>query len=541
MIDSALLFLLKLRCKAGIRQVWRNIKSPKKLVIYLAIVLWFCMAFGPSILWGVQKKPSDPETVRLVVTGAMFLFVLMQFVFSAGDRAVNFKPSEIDFLFTAPISRRQLVLYKIIFSLVTALFPALIFTLVLRPHATMWMAAALGAVFGQMFLQLVAIAFALFRQSLALQMYYRTRRYLLIALVLLLFIALKSMMPQEWRIPTFDEFQTLMDSTVLQIVFFPFSVIARIITATNWVSVLYWLPLAVLMNVVMILVVLSMDKNFVELSWQVSHKLSSRIKRAQSSGAFISSALKGDIKSRVPMFPWLGGAGPLLWRQVLQLCRVSKSVFIIHLVAPVGAGGALAYFSSNQHAVFILIGVLAYCTFLFSFHMRYDFRVDLDHIPLFKMLPLPSYGIVLSELAIPIFLLSATQILALLSFGLVGQKQWPLLCAAMLFALPVNTMLLAVHNVAFLLFPMRIGPNTAGDMQNFGRGLAMFFFVTLLILVCAGLSFGLGWLVSWLFWDNVFFTILVSWVFLCGFTVSLIPCVILAYNRFDIADIPSKM
>ncbi|MBD3268264.1 hypothetical protein GF373_16485 [bacterium] len=541
MIHPSLLFLLKLRFYAGLRQMKRNVKSPKKAVVYVAIVAWFCLAFGPSLLTGMNSKPTDPQVVRLWIAGIMFLLFVMQFLFSVGDKAVNFKPSEIDFLFTGPFSRRQLVLYKIVFSYATSFFPLLIFSFVLFPHAPWFLALVIGVFFGQNLIQLAAILFALIRQSLPLQMYSKTRRYLLLGIVVVGLVGIKQVLPLELRVPTFAELQQAMQASVLKYILFPFDVFGRIIVAGTWVELLTWAPIGILLNGILIGLILQMDRDFVELSWQASHRFSERLKKAQSSGAMISSKLKGEVKTRLPMFPRLAGVGPLLWRQILQFMRSSKSVAIIHFVVPLFVGPVFFFFGAEKETAFILIGILAYVTFLFSFHLRWDFRIDLDQIAWFKRLPMSALGIVVSEISMPVFLLTSTQLLALMSYAVCVRHNLGILGIAALFTFPINTMLASIQNFVFLLFPIRVEANTAGDMSNFGKGLALFFFMSILILLCGGLSAGLGLLAYFLFFDSVVAFIAVSWISLSGMSMLLIPCVLWAYLRFDVSDLPADM
>ena len=57
---------------------------------------------------------------------AMLLYVVLTILTSLGERAIYFSPSEVDFLFPAPFSRRQILLYKILGSVTAAIFVALL-------------------------------------------------------------------------------------------------------------------------------------------------------------------------------------------------------------------------------------------------------------------------------------------------------------------------------------------------------------------------------------------------------------------------------
>ena len=52
----------------------------------------------------------------------MLLYVVLSILTSLGERAIYFSPSDVDFLFPAPFSRRQILLYKILGSFTAAIY-----------------------------------------------------------------------------------------------------------------------------------------------------------------------------------------------------------------------------------------------------------------------------------------------------------------------------------------------------------------------------------------------------------------------------------
>ena len=74
----------------------------------------------------------------------MLLLVVMTIVTSLGERALYFSPSDVDFLFPAPFSRRQILVYKILGSVTAAIYIALIFPVSLAIYIRSWPAAAVG-------------------------------------------------------------------------------------------------------------------------------------------------------------------------------------------------------------------------------------------------------------------------------------------------------------------------------------------------------------------------------------------------------------
>lgn len=542
MIHPALLFLLKLRFFAMIRQVKANIKSPKKLLIYGVIVVWFIMAFGPSLFVHRSHQVSNPDTARYVIAGFLLLFFLMNFFLSAGEKAITFRPAEIDFLFTAPLSRKQLVIYKIISSLCLSIFPGLIFTFVFRPHAGGWIQALTGAFLTLIFLQFNSMIFALFRQSIAAQAYTRFRQAVLFGILLVIVLALFQIVSNTLRMPTIEELKQLPDSMWITVLLAPFLVFANIITTHHiFPNGLMWIAAGLGINLVLLLFVLLLDANFLEASYTATQRITTRIQNFQKGQMFLSSKYSGEIKSSLPTFPWMGGMGPVLWKQFLQFMRSSKILYFVLFGVPILAGPVLAYIGEQEHTQYILLGGMAYLTFLLSFHFRCDFRGDLDAIPFLKVLPISPLHIVLGEIALPALILTMMHWLAVLSFSFFAGELTLIMGSILLFAIPVNLTITSIQNFTFLLFPIRVTQNTAGDMQNFGRGLAIFFMIFLLLAVFFGLSAATGGLVYWLFTPPVEFCILLTWVILMTFCIFTIPMIWWAYERFDVLEIPAKM
>ena len=82
----------------------------------------------------------------------MLLFVVLNVVSLIGERSLYFTPSEVDFLFPGPFSRREILMYKILGSVTAAIYFGLLFPVMVLRYIHSWPAAAAG-----FFLALLAI------------------------------------------------------------------------------------------------------------------------------------------------------------------------------------------------------------------------------------------------------------------------------------------------------------------------------------------------------------------------------------------------
>ena len=101
-----------------------------------------------------------------------------------------------------------------------------------------------------------------------------------------------------------------------------------------------------------------------------------------------------------------------------------------------------------------LVGVIFWITFMLANLLRFDFRGDLDQIDTLKALPVPAAAIASAQLVAPVAVLSIYQMVLLTSIGVMLHTAFYKLALVMLFALPLNAMLIAVENLIFLIFPV---------------------------------------------------------------------------------------
>jgi type IV secretory pathway VirB2 component (pilin) len=103
---------------------------------------------------------------------------------------------------------------------------------------------------------------------------------------------------------------------------------------------------------------------------------------------------------------------------------------------------------------------------------------------------------------------------------------------AIAFLIPFNFLLYSVDNLFFLIFPVRIAQNQAGDLQNFGRTMLQFFTRMIILFLTVGVIAGLGALLyfgskSWAL------TLIVSWILTVLASVIYVPFISFAFEKFD--------
>lgn len=136
-MNSALLVLLRLRWQAGLRRIFRSLRTLRGAIFSLLGLAMVAMWLGPSLLLtGFAGRP-DPELVVAFAASGTFLMCLIALLPSGGKGAAYFSPAEIDFLFAGPFTRRALLAYKLGSSAVGWALGSLLFSVSFLPFLSL--------------------------------------------------------------------------------------------------------------------------------------------------------------------------------------------------------------------------------------------------------------------------------------------------------------------------------------------------------------------------------------------------------------------
>lgn len=505
----ALRTLWRLQRRAALRQALRGVKTWRGaflLVLFLAIA---GAVYVPNLVMiaghGAAFSPARDVTREFAPLG-MLALTLLVLCTSAGERAFYFPPCEVDFLFAGPFTRRELLAHKIGQMVLHAAGIAILVSLGMIQLQPLLPAALAGVFLYLVFLNGMAMAIALVGQMMSEYAYTRARRGMLAIVGLLIGIGTwqvlqgmsagppspsteaSSPAPSVW-----DPVSSLHDagrgfhaSLAGRILLAPFRLFAEILTAPRFnARFLVWTAAAAALDGGLILCVLVLDANYLEMASQLSQRIYEQTRRGARGAAFTTSQRTARI--RLPRLPWLGGAGPVAWQQMTRIVRMSRRfLLIVLLLAGATLLGVLAMSraAANQQGVGVLIGGLAYLSFLMSLQAPVAFRADVDHIDSLKALPVRSTAIAVGELAGVVILLSGLQITVLaLGWAIlrVTDIAW---MAAILLVVPYNGLIFGVSNLVFLIYPLRVTNPPTVSLQSMSRAMVFSLLQMLVILVC---------------------------------------------------------
>jgi len=537
MLPSALYRLMWLRLRGGLRRLGRGVKTPRGaafFVIGCVLVIFWIASF---VLGGTLSHKSNPETVR--ATAPLYMLgVTLTMLFLSGGKAISFSAGEIDFLFAGPFSRRAIVIYKIMSTAIAALLMALLFSMWLRPHASLWIAAFIGSWFTWLWAQSLVMTVILARQAIAEQRSNMVLRAILAVALMMLMIGIVQIVRPVLGSGGFD-LQMLAHSArqswMARIILAPFEVLTRTFTAPRIVPDLaQWSAISALQCALVIVALLQLDKYFAEASLAASKKLHEKIRRARKSGGVMAFGSGASARGRLPMLPWMGGAGPMGWRQLTNALRSGRGMLTILFILAMGAGPVFWMFMRHGEAaapMFTIIGM--WITLVLPNMFRFDFRSDAPHMDVLKALPLSASAIAVGQVLAPVVVLSLIDLVLLAVGAAMVESLRAALLAAMFLVPPLNMLIISVENLLFLLFPSKQAMVTPGDFQMFGRQFVTLFLKGIAIMIACGAAAGLGAVAYVLSDGNWPLVIAVAWMTLAGAALLTVPLMARAFNKFD--------
>ena len=213
----------------------------------------------------------------------------------------------------------------------------LFFTVFLRQYAALTVAALVGVSLTVLLLQLVAMLLALVASVLGARAYNRRRKLLLGVMVVVLaaigFRAVGHVLAGDWRSMVDD----LNQSPVAQILIAPPSWFVLAFTAEQvWPDLVQWAVLALAVNGVLLLLIFALDAHYLEASAVASERQYARLQRLRRGGpAMLGLSGTGKFRLTAPSLPYLGGIGPIVWRQATTFLRSWWSLVLVLLITAV--------------------------------------------------------------------------------------------------------------------------------------------------------------------------------------------------------------
>ncbi len=540
-MDSALIKLMLLQGRGFLRRMVRGATSPRRTIL-LAVGLGVMLLWlGPVVIAATKMQRSDPARVQSAAPLVLLGVCLITIVTSAGDKAIAFTPGEIDFLFVAPFTRRQLIGYKLGKSFFAAMVTGLFLSLMLLRHARWWPACYLGVLLSLLFVQLFSINAVLIAQTVGARAYSKVRQVVLGGMIVLGLVFFREFATSSGASGGIvDALNRIRESQVGSAVLAPFSVFGLAMTAPTTAALAKWASLAAALDALLLLLAFALDGTYAQAAIDASARRHAQLQRIRG-GSFLSIGMKKTARYHLPQPPWLFGAGPIAWRQLTSAFRSARGLLLLLVVVAIGAGPALASMAAASHASHeagsriagTLIGVMLWLTILIATMLKFDFRGDLDQMEVLKSLPICSTALAVGQILIPSLMLAVLHVVILLGAARAMPQYRTAFLAACAFAWPVDLLLYAIENLTFLLFPARPAVSSPGDFQVLGRQVVVMAIKMVVLSIACVPPMAAGYVAFLLSGNSVAVLVLVAVPLSLAEVAAFIPLLAWAFRRFD--------
>jgi hypothetical protein len=542
-MNRTLWLLLGLQMRGWMRYLARGASTVRGLILLLVglgvFLPWlFAVLTGPGVGQVGRERLVDYGPATLL------LYCLVNVLFTPSERAVYFTPAEVQFLFAGPFTRRQVLVYKIVLSLLVSVPATMFLGAIVRVRDGWLPAVLLGLFLISSFMQLFTMALGLLANALGARLYSHGRRALaVVGAVLLGLLVLEAGRRAGWQWRAVGE--QVAATAVWRTVSWPLQSFFVALGSRGFADLAVPLLVGLGVNGALVVVILALEHSYQEASAAASARryAALRRRRGHSAGAEPPGGARA-ARFALPALPWWGGIGPVLWRQLTSAFRgLGRLVFVFVLICVVLAfavGGTLAEAVAESPtkllpALFVVAWVSVFMTALVPF----DFRGDLDRIAMLKTLPVLPWRLALGQLLTPVLLLSVFQWLTLALLWALAPEEGMLVAGLTAFVPPFNFVLVALDNLLFLLFPVRIAAATPGDFQALGRNVLLSIgklIGMLVVIACASVVSGLAYALTQSYW----LAVAAAWPVLVVCGAGLVPLVALAFVWFDVGrDTPA--
>ncbi len=559
----ALRLLVRMKMAGVWRAQKRRLKTPSGwLFAIIGITLFGLWIGGIVVSVLVQGAPHyDVETTRISTSIAILVVVVMSLLASFSHRGLYLPKEEIELAFSAPLSRSDLVRYRMAVNLLRSLFAGALFGVgVARRTPDPWF-GFLGTLVTMLTLPILGQAVALLLGDaenrigkLAKKLPLRPVAALLGAAVGISLLALLFVPPQGIHVDApievpFRSLRELFDaSPVLRALLVPVEPWVRMITASHVGEFGLWFAACAAFWLVGWELTARIPVDFRETSLATSADLAKRLTRMRRGGSGLAGTLisKPELGWRMPWVFGRGSFGAIAWLKLTTIARKARGAFLFSatILLLVTLGMTFAWGDDSARSVLGGSAVLAFFgTLYLCSGLRFDFRNDLDQMEQIKAWPAHPAVVFLATVLPQVFAVSVLVATGIVLRCIAIGGFHPGVLAILLVQPLVALAWTSVDNAVFLFVPVRFTPGQEGALQHIGRSVLMSFLRLGLAAVAIGVSvvpalvvwlaarklLGLEESVAWIF------AAATAWAGLAGMNAGLVVAGGKLLRRFDLA------
>ena len=481
----------------------KRLRNPRYAIALLLGLGYFWMVFfNRSAQEGRQGALPVGPALGAILPVFILLYVAYVWIVGTDRSALAFSEAEVSMLFTAPVPRRGLIIYKIVRKQVGVLTTSVIWLLLFHRQGSGWDRIISSWAFLSIF-TLHSLGAALVRASGTEHGTKGLRRSLpAIALfAIALIVVVSGVFEVRAELAADTDFQHFQDTLLaafaappMSWVLYPFRIAVAPMFASTHIEWARAMPATLALLALHFWWVLRSDTAFEEAAAEASSAMAKRLAALRTPG--VSHVAIKSSRRTLKLRPTGPPAVAILWKNILWLMRTGQVRGLVGL--PLVALACVLAFAGRSDKAEVVIVVM--CTVVSGMilifgpmTMRNDLRGELRRLPMLKTLPLRGRDIILAEVVSSASPTAAMQFLlvanGLLAMSFVPAGMLPLdmrigaLIGAPVFLLGLNLANFTVHNGLALLFPgwVRLGEAGVAGVEVMGQ-MMLTSIVTLLML-----------------------------------------------------------
>jgi ABC-2 type transport system permease protein len=484
----------------------RRLREPRYLIAFMLGAAYFSLVFLRG--WRSDDSPSMLQTIARGRGGVDFGFTLLLFgaaalawIWPRARRpALPFSRADVQHLFTAPLSRSELVRYRVLRSQLGALLGSAIITLVFRPaSAGEGGIAFLGLLLLMATSSMHLTGVTLTRASRGIRAWFPRAVAAGAVIIVVATIAIHwseitaAMMARAaGRSPlaiAIIELDRLTSGGPAGLVLWPFRTLARLPFASSQPEFLGTLPWVLLLLMLNYVWVVRTDAPFEEGSAELSEKLAELRRR----GPRALGQPRAGKRTPFKLAPHGRPETAIVWKNLISMGRVLSWTVLVR-VAPLIFFFAVMLSQDRSDSAgflaFVCLLIAAMALIVGPQLMRGDLRQDLTALDVLKTWPVRGAALVRGEILAPALVLTTVIFLALIAAAILGPpmnggapNRWMLLLAALTVAPGLVLSQLLVQNGLAVAFPawVHLG-NRHGGFDAVGQQILVMIVVVLALV-----------------------------------------------------------
>jgi hypothetical protein len=372
----ALWTLLRLRTLGGIRHVLRGVTTLQGAVVSLIAFCAIGSAVGSVLAGNLGVAEISSERLGEIYRSGLLTFVLVGQVKTLDAKAVYFTPSEVDFLFSGPFSRRELLVYRVISVLGGVSILSAVLAVLFLGLGAWWPAVFIGTLLSFLFLHQIAMCLGTLRETLEAHAFSLFRRFAVLGVVGLALISIAYGVSRESPEGMLDVLSAAYGTWTMQALLLPFIPFAEVVTARSFdFAAVGWIAVCLLVNVAAFMLLVRLDAANPDESAVLNRR---DLHQARGSGVRRVRARPvsgGSLLSLLPHMKGVGTVASLQLTHAIRGYRLLVELAVVVLVIALAfhfsqAGGASDGAVDPTRLVFATL----WTTILISNPLRFDFR-----------------------------------------------------------------------------------------------------------------------------------------------------------------------